>query len=68
MRSLQAEVAGYHIHSRTPEFEELLAWYVDVFGLEVRPRGSIQTITDPSGVYIELTEGYDAYQRPSIFS
>ena len=124
---LPVEVSGYHIPFRAPEFEELLAWYVDVFGLEVRPRGSIQTttnvpgmnmsfgtarealaptrgraidhigfelndleafceqlkakgiefqveyreidsielkiafITDPSGVYIELTEGYDAY-------
>jgi catechol 2,3-dioxygenase-like lactoylglutathione lyase family enzyme len=124
---LQVEVSGYHIHFRTPDYEELLAWYTDVFGLEVRPRGNIQTttnapgmnmsfgdapealaptrgraidhigfelddleafteqltakgiefnvayreiasielkiafITDPSGVYIELTEGYDAY-------
>ena len=124
---LQTEVSGYHIHFRTPDFEELLAWYTDVFGLEVRPRGTIQSttnvpgmnmsfgtarealaptrgraidhigfelddleafteqlkakgiefqveyreidsielkiafITDPSGVYIELTEGYDAY-------
>jgi catechol 2,3-dioxygenase-like lactoylglutathione lyase family enzyme len=124
---LQEEITGYHIHFRTPEFEELLAWYVDVFGLEIRPRGTIQSttnvpgmnmsfgnapqalaptrgraidhigfelddleaftqqlkakgiefqveyreidsielkiafITDPSGVYIELTEGYDEY-------
>ncbi len=124
---LPVEVSGYHIHFRTPEFEELLDWYLDVFGLEIRPRGRIQTttnvpgmnmsfgdasealastrgraidhigfelddleafceqlkekgiefdveyreidsielkiafITDPSGVYIELTEGYDAY-------
>ena len=110
--SPQVEVSGYHIHFRTPDFEELLDWYVDVFGREVRPLGTIQTttnvpgmggrsttsgselddleafteqlkakgiefnveyreidsiepkiafITDPSGVYIELTEGYDAY-------
>ncbi len=124
---LQTEVSGYHIHFRTPDFEELLAWYVDVFGLEVRPRGNITSttnvpgmnmsfgnaqqalaptrgraidhigfelddleafteqlkakgiefqveyreidsielkiafITDPSGTYIELTEGYDEY-------
>jgi catechol 2,3-dioxygenase-like lactoylglutathione lyase family enzyme len=124
---LSVEVSGYHIHFRTPEFEELLDWYVDVFGLEIRPRGRITTttnapgmnmsfgdapealaptqgraidhigfelddleaftqqltekgiefnvayreigsielkiafITDPSGVYIELTEGYDEY-------
>jgi len=124
---LPVEIAGYHIHFLTPEFEELLDWYVDVFGLEIRPRGRIQTttnvpgmnlsfatsdeptvatrdraidhigfelddleafcqmlaakgipfdvayreidsielktafITDPSGVYIELTEGFDQY-------
>ncbi len=124
---LQVEISGYHIHFFTPEYEELLAWYLDVFGLELRPRGRIQSttnvpgmnlsfgnargevvptrgraidhigfelddleafceqlkekgiefdveyreidsielkiafITDPSGVYIELTEGYDAY-------
>ena len=124
---LQVEISGYHIHFFTPEYEELLAWYLEVFGLELRPRGRIQSstnvpgmnlsfgnargevvptrgraidhigfelddlkafceqlkqkgiefdveyreidsielkfafITDPSGVYIELTEGYDAY-------
>ena len=124
-QGLQVPIAGYHIHFNTPEYETLLDWYVDVFGLEKRPRGSIQTttnvpgmnlsfgnsrdprtgtrgssldhigfelddleafcqrlkakgiefdveyreidsialafITDPSGVYIELTEGYDEY-------
>ncbi len=115
---LQVEVSGYHIHFFTPRYEEVLAWYLDVFGLEQRPRGTIQTttnvpvaaaaptrgraidhigfelddleaftqqlkakgiefdtefreidtlqlkiayLTDPSGVRIELTEGYDAY-------
>lgn len=123
----QVEVAGDHLHLLTPEFEGLLDWYVDIFGLDQRPRGRIETtinvpgmnlsfgnapepmlatrgrsidhigcepddleafctmlaergiefdleyselenlglkiafITDPSGVYIELTEGYDAY-------
>ncbi len=126
-QGLSVEVAGYHIHFFTQEFEELLDWYLDVFGLELRPRGRIPSttnvpgmnlsfgtagealaatrgraidhigfelddleafceqlkakgiefqveyreidsielkiafITDPSGVYIELTEGYDAY-------
>ncbi len=126
-QGLAAEITGYHIHFFTPQHEELLAWYMDVFGLDLRPRGSIQTttnvpgmnlsfatsenpreatrgraidhigfefddleafcktleakgikfdvpfrdvpsielkvafITDPSGVYIELTQGYDNY-------
>ena len=125
--SLHVEVAGYHIHFFTPDYEELLDWYTKVFSLERRPRGRIQSttdvpgmnmsfgnadeptvatqgraldhigfevdnleafcgkleamgiefdisyrevesvelkiafITDPSGVFIELTEGYDAY-------
>ena len=126
-QALPVEVAGYHIHFLTPDFEGLLDWYLDIFGLEKRSRGRIETttnvpgmnlsfadsdeplaatrgrsidhigfevddleafckrlaargvefdreyreiesielkiafITDPSGVYIELTEGYDAY-------
>ena len=126
-QALPVEVAGYHIHFRTPGHEELLDWYLDLFGLEKRSRGRIETttnvpgmnlsfggsdeplaatrgrsidhigfevddleafckmlaargiefdreyreiesielkiafITDPSGVYIELTEGYDRY-------
>ena len=47
---LQVEVSGYHIHFRTPEYEELLDWYLDVFGLEMRPRGQIQTTTNVPGM------------------
>ena len=47
---LQVEVSGYHIHFFAPEFEELLAWYTDVFGLEVRPRGTIQSTTNVPGM------------------
>jgi len=49
-QGLSVEVAGYHIHFFTPEFEELLDWYVDVFGLEIRPRGGIQTTTNAPGM------------------
>lgn len=121
------EVIGYHIHFFTPDYRELMAWYVDVFGVEPFERGTIPTtanapgmnlsfgtasgprepsrgraidhigfefddldafvetltakgitldspvrevpsiglkiafLTDPSGVYIELTEGFDEY-------
>ncbi|MEX2131851.1 MAG: VOC family protein [Pseudohongiellaceae bacterium] len=126
-QALPVEIAGYHIHFITPEYQELLAWYMDIFSTELRPRGRIPDttnvpgmnlsfgdsdeprlptrgraidhigfevdnleafcrlletkgisfdvayreipsiglkiayITDPSGVYIELTEGYDEY-------
>jgi catechol 2,3-dioxygenase-like lactoylglutathione lyase family enzyme len=49
-QGLSVEVSGYHIHFFTPEFEELLDWYTDVFGLERRPRGSIQTTTNAPGM------------------
>ena len=49
-QGLSVEVAGYHIHFFTPQFEELLDWYLDVFGLELRPRGSIQTTTNVPGM------------------
>ena len=46
----QAEKAvGYHIHYWHPEFEELMAWYAEAFGAEIRPRGTIQTTADLPG-------------------
>ncbi|MDP6579133.1 MAG: VOC family protein [Vicinamibacterales bacterium] len=47
---LPQEVVGYHVHFFTPEFESLLDWYVDVFGLEKRPRGRIETTTNVPGM------------------
>ena len=49
-QGLSVEVAGYHIHFFTPEFEELLEWYLDIFGLEQRPRGRIETTTNVPGM------------------
>jgi catechol 2,3-dioxygenase-like lactoylglutathione lyase family enzyme len=126
-RTLPVKASAYHIHFLTPNYVKLLDWYVDIFGVTKRKRGSIDTtadapgmnlsfgnaekegvptrgraidhigfevdnleafvkkleakgikfdvayrqvpaiglniayITDPSGVYIELTEGYDQY-------
>jgi catechol 2,3-dioxygenase-like lactoylglutathione lyase family enzyme len=47
---LPVEVSGYHIHFFTPEYEALLDWYLDVFGLEKRPRGRIETTTNVPGM------------------
>lgn len=126
-QALPVEISGYHVHFISPEYKQLLAWYMDTFSTELRPRGRIAEttnvpgmnlsfgnsetptiptkgraidhigfelddlqafckvleakgikfdvayrevpsiglkiayITDPSGVYIELTEGYDDY-------
>ena len=51
---LPVEVSGYHIHFRTSEYEELLAWYLDVFDLEQRPRGGIQTTTNVPGMNLSF--------------
>ena len=47
---LPVEIAGYHIHFLTPDFEPLLDWYTDVFSIERRARGRIQTTTDVPGM------------------
>ncbi|MFL2546765.1 MAG: VOC family protein [Candidatus Rariloculaceae bacterium] len=47
---LPVEVSGYHIHYLTPDYAELLDWYVDVFDLEIRPRGRIETTTNVPGM------------------
>ena len=51
---LPVEVSGYHIHFRTSDYEELLAWYLDVFDLEQRPRGSIETTTNVPGMNLSF--------------
>ena len=48
--SLHVPIAGYHIHFVNPDFEDLLAWYEDVFSLHRRPRGRIETTTDVPGM------------------
>ena len=57
---LPVEVSGYHIHFRTPEYEELLAWYLDVFGLELRPRGRIETTTNVPGMNLSFGNSDEA--------
>ena len=59
---LPVEVSGYHIHFFTPDFESLLDWYVDVFGLEILPRGRIATTTNVPGMNMSFgnTQGEHA--------
>lgn len=42
-------VVGYHIHYWHPDFENLMEWYAEAFGAEIRPRGTIQTTADVPG-------------------
>ena len=53
-QSLHVEIMGYHVHFITPDHEELLKWYTRVFGLEIRPRGSIATTTNAPGMNLSF--------------
>ncbi len=57
---LPVEVSGYHIHFFTAGYEELLAWYLDVFGLEQRPRGRLQTTTNVPGMNMSFGNAREA--------
>jgi catechol 2,3-dioxygenase-like lactoylglutathione lyase family enzyme len=53
-KSLATEVSGYHIHYFTPQFQELLTWYTEIFDLEARPRGSISSTTNVPGMNLSF--------------
>lgn len=53
-QALSTEVSAYHIHFFTPRYEELMDWYTDIFSLEVRSRGSIETTTNVPGMNISF--------------
>ena len=57
---LPVEVSGYHIHFFTPGYEELLAWYLDVFGLEQRPRGRLPSTTNVPGMNMSFGNAREA--------
>lgn len=52
--TLTEDVVGYHIHFFTPEYEELMAWYVDVFGVEPFVRGTIPTTANAPGMNLSF--------------
>lgn len=53
-QSLHVEMMGYHIHYFTTQYEDLLKWYTDVFELEIRPRGRIETTTNVPGMNLSF--------------
>jgi catechol 2,3-dioxygenase-like lactoylglutathione lyase family enzyme len=53
-KTQKEKVIGYHIHFWTPDFEKLLTWYTETFGLERRQRGSIATTTDVPGMNLSF--------------
>ncbi len=53
-QGLHEEMTGYHIHYRTEGHEELLNWYTELFGIEIRARGSIATTTNVPGMNLSF--------------
>ncbi len=53
---LRVKAIGYHIHYWTPQYQELMQWYADVFGAEIKPRGTIQTAADVPGMNLSFAD------------
>jgi len=53
-QALSTEISGYHIHYFTPQYQQLLDWYTEVFSLETRPRGSIASTTNVPGMNLSF--------------
>lgn len=53
-RTQEEEITGYHIHFFTPEYESLMAWYVEMFGLEPFERGTIPTTANAPGMNVSF--------------
>jgi len=51
---LDLEISPYHIHFYTSDYESLLQWYSTLFGIEVRPRGSIDSTTNVPGMNLSF--------------
>lgn len=53
-QALAQEIAGYHLHYYLPDHQALLAWYTDLFELEIKPRGVITTTTNVPGLNLSF--------------
>src|SRR5258706_2715450 len=63
-KSLPVKVSGYHIHFLTPDYQKLMAWHVDVFGVTPRKRGTIDTTADAPGMNLSFQTS-DKPTRPT---
>lgn len=51
---MEDEVAGYHVHFFTEGYEDLMAWYVENFGVEPFQRGTIPTTANAPGMNLSF--------------
>lgn len=55
-QALAQEISGYHLHFYSPDHHSLLAWYTDLFELEIKPRGVITTTTNVPGLNLSFAK------------
>ena len=48
------DVIGYHIHFITPDYEELMTWYVETFGVVPFQRGPVATTANAPGMNLSF--------------
>jgi catechol 2,3-dioxygenase-like lactoylglutathione lyase family enzyme len=53
-RNLPVKVSAYHIHFLTADYAKLRDWYVDLFSLVPRKRGTIETTADAPGMNLSF--------------
>jgi catechol 2,3-dioxygenase-like lactoylglutathione lyase family enzyme len=57
---LRVKAEAYHIHFFTPDYQELLDWYVDVFSAVQAPRGTIQSTANVPGQNLSFANSREA--------
>jgi catechol 2,3-dioxygenase-like lactoylglutathione lyase family enzyme len=58
-QALHEDIVGYHVHFYTDQYKELLEWYTEIFSLDVRPRGNIETTTNVPGMNLSFANSSD---------
>jgi catechol 2,3-dioxygenase-like lactoylglutathione lyase family enzyme len=59
-KTLPVKVSAYHIHFLTPDYVKLRDWYVDLFSLTPRKRGTIETTADAPGMNLSFATSQTA--------
>ena len=62
-QGLHEEITGYHVHWFLDNPEEILQWYVEMFDLEIRPRGRIMTTTNVPGMNLSFGDNNSGRQN-----
>lgn len=61
-KTLPVKMAAYHIHFLTPDYVKLRDWYVELFSLTPRKRGTIETTADAPGMNLS----FQTSQTPTV--